>query len=198
MAVRWWAHFKTAKEKVRNQPCNHFKKKLTVKPEFFALKIIFQEQRKNKHINQFSSVQSLSHVQLFATPGTWLVGSPCGPRDSQESSPTPQFKSIDSLGLNLLYSPNLTSIHDYWENHSFRHTFVGNIFHQTHQYFPVKTVLHSTYGASGNEPTCQCRRHETQVRSWVRKIPWRRKWQPTPAFLLRKSHGQRSLAGYSS
>ena len=31
----------------------------------------------------------------------------------------------------------------------------------------------------------------------VRKIPWRRKWQPTPAFLPEKSHGQRSLAGYS-
>ena len=32
---------------------------------------------------------------------------------------------------------------------------------------------------------------------WVRKIPWRRKWQPIPVFLPRKSHGQRSLAGYS-
>ena len=33
--------------------------------------------------------------------------------------------------------------------------------------------------------------------SKVRKIPWRRKWQPIPVFLLRKSHGQRCLAGYS-
>ena len=32
---------------------------------------------------------------------------------------------------------------------------------------------------------------------WVRKIPWRRKWQPTPVFLPGKSHGQRSLVGYS-
>ena len=40
-------------------------------------------------------------------------------KDSQESSPTPQFKSINSLVLNFLYSPALTSIHDYWENHSF-------------------------------------------------------------------------------
>ena len=39
-------------------------------------------------------------------------------RDSQESSPTPQFKSIDSLVLNFLYSPTLTSIPDYWKNHS--------------------------------------------------------------------------------
>ena len=146
-------------------------------------------------VSQFSSVQSLSHVQLFATPWTaacqaslsitssqslfelmsielvmlsnhlilchplllppsifptirvfsnesvlhirlpkyWsfsfsihpsneysgLVGSPCSPRDSQEFSPTPQFKSINSLLLSFVYSPTLTSIHDYWKNHSF-------------------------------------------------------------------------------
>ena len=49
----------------------------------------------------------------------WLVGSPCSLRDSQESSPTPQFKSINSSVLSFLYSPTLTSIHDYWKNHSF-------------------------------------------------------------------------------
>ena len=48
-----------------------------------------------------------------------LVGSPCCPRDSQESSPTPQFKSIKSSVLSFLYSPTLTTIHDYWKNHSF-------------------------------------------------------------------------------
>ena len=48
-----------------------------------------------------------------------LVGSPCSPRDSQESSLTPQFKSISSSALSFLYSPTLTSIHDYWKNHSF-------------------------------------------------------------------------------
>ena len=41
------------------------------------------------------------------------VGSPCSPRDSQESSPTPQFKSINSSVLSFLYGPALTSIHDY-------------------------------------------------------------------------------------
>ena len=46
----------------------------------------------------------------------WISGSP---RDAQESSPTPQFKSINSSALSFLYSPNLTSIHDYWKNHSF-------------------------------------------------------------------------------
>ena len=38
---------------------------------------------------------------------------------------------------------------------------------------------------------------ETLVRSLDQEDPWRRKWQPTPVFLPRKSHGQRSLAGYS-
>ena len=47
-----------------------------------------------------------------------MVGSPCSPRDSQESSPTPQFESINSLVLSFLCSPTLTSIHDYWKNHS--------------------------------------------------------------------------------
>ena len=45
----------------------------------------------------------------------WLVWSPCSPRDSQESSPTPQFKSISSSALHFLYGPTLTSIHDYWK-----------------------------------------------------------------------------------
>ena len=39
-------------------------------------------------------------------------------RDSQESSPTPQFKSINSSAISFLYSPTLTSIHDYWKNHN--------------------------------------------------------------------------------
>ena len=38
---------------------------------------------------------------------------------------------------------------------------------------------------------------ETRFDLWVGKIPWRRKWQPTPVFLPGKSHGQRSLSGYS-
>ena len=49
----------------------------------------------------------------------WLVWSLCSPRDSQESSPTPQFKSINCSALSFLYTPTLTPIHDYWKNHSF-------------------------------------------------------------------------------
>ena len=50
--------------------------------------------------------------------GVCLLMNPmCSPRDSQESSPTPHFKSINSLALSLLHSPTLTSLHDHWKNH---------------------------------------------------------------------------------
>ena len=87
----------------------------------------------------FPSIRVFSMSQLFASGGQrtvvsastsvlpmntqdWspldgLVGSPRSPRDSQESSPTPQFKSINSLVLSFLDSPTLTSIHDHWKNH---------------------------------------------------------------------------------
>ena len=45
-------------------------------------------------------------------PLGWTGWTPCSPRDSQESSPTPQFKSINSSVLSFVYSPTLTSIHD--------------------------------------------------------------------------------------
>ena len=89
----------------------------------------------SQHQNLFQWVSSSHQVskvlefQLQHQPFQWLlrtdflqdglVGSPCSPRDSQESSPTPQFKSINSSVLSFLYRSTLTSIHDYWKNHSF-------------------------------------------------------------------------------
>ena len=53
-------------------------------------------------------------------------------------------------------------------------------------------------GASGKESACQCSRHKRlRFYPWVRKIPWSRKWQPTPVLLPGKFHGRRSLVGYS-
>ena len=50
----------------------------------------------------------------------------------------------------------------------------------------------------GKQSACQCRRHRRRgLDPWVRKIPWRRKWQLTQAFLPGKPHGQRILAGYN-
>ena len=69
----------------------------------------------------------LQHQSFQWTPRTdllqdGLVGSPCSPRDSQESSPTPQLKSINSSVLSFLHSPTLTSIHDHWKSHSLDQT----------------------------------------------------------------------------
>ena len=50
-------------------------------------------------------------------------------------------------------------------------------------------------GATGQEHTCQCRKG--MFDPWIGKMLWRRKWQPTPVFLLGKYHGQRNLIGYS-
>ena len=60
----------------------------------------------------FNISPSSEHPGLSSFRIDW-VGSPCSPTDSQESSPTPQFKNIDSSVLSFLYCPTLTSIHDY-------------------------------------------------------------------------------------
>ena len=64
------------------------------------------------------------------------------------------------------------------------------------------TMLYYRFGASlvlsGKESACQCkRRKRCRFDPWVGNIPRRRKWQPSPLFLPGKSHGQRSLVGYS-
>jgi len=65
----------------------------------------------------------LQHQSFQWTPRTnllynGLVVFPCSLRDSQKSSPTPQFKRINSSVLSFLHNPTLTSIHDHWKNHS--------------------------------------------------------------------------------
>ena len=60
---------------------------------------------------------SNEHSGLISFRIDWL-GLLAVQRDSQASSPTPQFKGINSLGLSFLYSPTLTSIHDHWKNRS--------------------------------------------------------------------------------
>ena len=50
-------------------------------------------------------------------------------------------------------------------------------------------------GSDGKESACSA--GDPVSYSWVRKIPWRREWLPTPVFLLGESHEQRSLVGYS-
>ena len=82
----------------------------------FQMSHFFISGNQNTGVSTSASVLLMNIQNWF--PLGWLVGSPCSPRDSQESYPTPQFKSINSSVLSFLYSPTLTSIHDYWENNS--------------------------------------------------------------------------------
>ena len=72
---------------------------------------------------QHHSFQWISRVDFLQD---WLVWSPCFPRDCQESTSTLQLKNINSLVLNFLYGPTLTSIHNYWKTIALTiWTFVG-------------------------------------------------------------------------
>ena len=67
------------------------------------------------------------HPGLISFGTDWL-DLLANPRDSQESFPTPQSKSINSLALSLLHGPTLTFMHHYWKNHNLiRWTFVGKV-----------------------------------------------------------------------
>ena len=95
-------------------------------PSAFSLS---QHQSLFQGVNSSHQVAKVLEFQLQHQSFKWifrtdflldrLVWSPCSQRNSQESSPTPQFKSINSSALSFLYSPTLTSINDHWKNDSF-------------------------------------------------------------------------------
>ena len=76
---------------------------------------LFQWVSSSHQVARVMEFQHQSFQWIFRTDflQDGLVGSPCSPRDSQESSPTPQFKNISSSALSFLYSPTLKSISDY-------------------------------------------------------------------------------------
>ena len=75
----------------------------------------------------FSIIPSKEHPGLISFRMDWL-DHPGSSRDYQESSPTPQFKSINSSALSFLHSPTLTSIHDHWKTIALtRLTFVDKV-----------------------------------------------------------------------
>ena len=120
----------------------------------------------------FSISPSNEYSGLISVRINWLVWSPCSPKDSQESSKAPQFKSINSSVLSLLYGPTLTSIHDYWKNHSFYYmdlcqqsnisTFnmlsrfvIAFLPRSKRLYFMASVTVHSDFGA-WESITCHC------------------------------------------
>ena len=74
------------------------------RPKYWS--VSFSISPSNEHLGLISF--RMDWLYLFAVQGTL----------KSRSSPTPQFKSIDSSALSFLYSPTLTSIHDYWKNYS--------------------------------------------------------------------------------
>ena len=94
--------------------------------------ILSQHQGLSQWVSSSHQVATVLEFQLQHQSFQWIfrtdflydrvVWSPCCPRDSPESSSTPQFKSLNSLALSFLYSSILTSIHDYWKNYSFDET----------------------------------------------------------------------------
>ena len=81
----------------------------------FTMSQFFASGGQSTEVSASASVLPMNIQGWFPLDG--LVGSPCSPRDSQESSPTPQFKCINSSVLSFLYT--ITSIRDYWKKHSF-------------------------------------------------------------------------------
>ena len=67
---------------------------------------------------------------------------------------------------------------------------------QFEEFASIRATVGFPGGASDKESACQCKR--LGFNPWVRKIPGKRKWQPTSVLLPGKSHGQRSLVDYSS
>ena len=111
-SLSWWCHPTISSSVVPFSSC----------PQSFPATGSFQMSQLFVLVAKVLELQ-LQHQSFWWTPRTHplqdgLVGSPSSPMDSQESSPTSQFKSINSSVLKFLYSPTLTSIHDCWKNHS--------------------------------------------------------------------------------
>ena len=82
----------------------------------FQMSQLFASSGQSIGVSASTSVFPMNTQDWFPLGWTgWIL---CSPKDSQESSPKPQFKSINSSVLSFLYSPTLTSIHDHWKNHS--------------------------------------------------------------------------------
>ena len=119
----------------------------------------------------------------------WLAWSLCSPRDSQESSPTPQFKSINFSALSSLHSPTLTSIHDHWKNHSLdRWTFVGKVMSLLFNMLPRLVI--AFLPRSKRLLISQLQWPSAVILEPPKKITWKREWKTTSVFFPWEPHEQ--------
>ena len=110
--LSWWCHWTISSSVVPFSSCPQS----FPASESFQMSQFFTSGGQSIGVSASTLVHPVTIQDWF--PLGLMVGCPCSPRDSQEPSPTPQFKSISSSVLSFLYSPTLTSIHDYWKNHS--------------------------------------------------------------------------------
>ena len=73
----------------------------------------------------------------------------------------------------------------------------ASLFFCMHKTFPGCSEDKESTCSTGDPGSIHLQYRRPRFNYWVRKIPWRREWPPTPVFLLGEFHGQRSLAGYS-
>ena len=108
----WWCHPAISSSVVPFSACPQS----LPASESFPMNQLFAWGGQSTGVSALASV--LPKKSQGLSPSEWTGWISCSPRDSQESSPTPQFKSINSSALSLLHSPTLTSIHDHRKNQS--------------------------------------------------------------------------------
>ena len=110
--LHWWCH----------PAISSFDAPFSFCPQSFpasgTFPVSFLSHHMTKMLELQSQHQSSQWIFRVDIPYDCLIWSPCSPRDSQESSPAPQFKGINSLAFCHLYAPALTTIHDQWQDHS--------------------------------------------------------------------------------
>ena len=114
--LSWWCHPTTSSSVIR------FFSRLQSFPASESLPIsqFFTSGGQSIRVSASASVLPMNIPDWF--PLGWIGYISLQLRDSQESSPTPQFESINYSALSLLYSPALRTVHDYWKNNNFDYT----------------------------------------------------------------------------
>ena len=143
--------------------------------------------------------KTFSHFQVCAvlSVGRWWPADLCmsnpGPPARQDSIWWPTLRRGATLRLGLLHCVGPGRSSTCGPQHATCHLATGSQFHSVPRSAAHRTRL--AWWLRWKRICLQCRRGGFDP--WVGMIPCRKKWQPTPIFLPGKSHGQRSLAGYS-
>ena len=143
-----------------------------------------------EYLTELSEVQSLSRIQLFATPWTVAYQAPL----SMGFSRVDCYFLLQGIFLTQGSNPSVVRLLR-WYAHSLL-CYLESPEKMMRRGNSKKEVPVFPGGANGKERVCQCRRHKRcEFDPWIRKIPWRKAWQPTPVFFPGESQGWQSLVG---